>query len=91
MSEEQLKSFLKKVKMDTSLQEKLKAAADDDAVVEIAKEAGFVISSDELKQAQVELSEDDLESISGGVLNTCFFQGRLTSPYDSYGSPSGCG
>ncbi|KZR80512.1 Nitrogen fixation protein of unknown function [Prochlorococcus marinus str. MIT 1342] len=36
MSEEQLKAFLQKVKADTSLQEKLKAAsdaADSDAVV----------------------------------------------------------
>ena len=37
MSEEQLKAFLEKVKADTSLQEKLKAAADNDAVVAIAK------------------------------------------------------
>ena len=45
MSEEQLKSFLEKVKADTSLQEKLKGAADSDAVLEIAKEAGFAITS----------------------------------------------
>ena len=42
MSEEQLKAFLEKVKGDTSLQEKLKAASDADAVVAIAKEAGLV-------------------------------------------------
>ena len=52
MSEEQLKAFLEKVKSDTSLQEKLKGAADDDKVVEIAKEAGFVVSIDEIKTAQ---------------------------------------
>ena len=45
MSEEQLKAFLDKVKGDTSLQEKLKAAADSDAVLAIAKEAGFSISA----------------------------------------------
>ena len=39
MSEEQLKAFLEKVKDDTSLQEKLKAAADADAVAAIAKGA----------------------------------------------------
>ena len=32
MSEEQLKAFIEKVKANTSLQEKLKAAADSDAV-----------------------------------------------------------
>ena len=40
MSEEQLKAFLEKVKADTSLQEKLKGAADADTVLAIAKEAG---------------------------------------------------
>ena len=47
MSEEQLKAFLEKVKGDTTLQEKLKAASDADAVVAIAKEAGFSISADQ--------------------------------------------
>ena len=66
MSEEQLKAFLEKVKGDTSLQEKLKAAADSEAVLAIAKEAGFMISADELNNAESELSEEDIESISGG-------------------------
>ena len=65
MSEEQLKAFLEKVKVDTSLQEKLKAAANADAVVSIAKEAGFSISADDLKKAQ-ELSEEELEGVAGG-------------------------
>ena len=65
MSEEQLKAFLEKVKADTSLQEKLKAAADADAVAAIAKEAGFSISADDLKNAQSELSEEELEGVAG--------------------------
>ena len=68
MSEEQLKAFLEKVKADTSLQEKLKAAADNDAVAAIAKEAGFSISADNLKNAQVtELSDEELEGAAGGI------------------------
>ena len=67
MSEEQLKAFLEKVKADTSLQEKLKAAADSDAVLAIAKEAGFMISSDDLKNAQsTDLSDNELEGAAGG-------------------------
>ena len=66
MSEEQLKAFLEKVKADTSLQEKLKAASDADAVVAIAKEAGFMFSADDLTKAQSELSEDELEGVAGG-------------------------
>ena len=66
MSEEQLKAFLEKVKGDTSLQEKLKAAADANAVTAIAKEAGFSISADDLTKAQSELSDEELEGVAGG-------------------------
>ena len=66
MSEEQLKAFLEAVKADAGLQEKLKTAKDADAVVEIAKAAGFAISADALKKAQVEISEDELEGVAGG-------------------------
>ena len=41
MSEEQLRAFLEAVKADAGLQEKLKEAGDAEAVVEIAKAAGF--------------------------------------------------
>ena len=61
MSEEQLKSFLEKVQVDTNLQEKLKAATDADAVVEIAKASGFVISADDVKKAQAEVSDEELD------------------------------
>ena len=64
MSEEQLKAFLEKVKADTSLQEKLKAA-DVDAALAIAKEAGFSISADDLNMT-ADLSEEELEGVAGG-------------------------
>ena len=67
MSEEQLKAFLEAVKADAGLQEQLKAAADADAVVAIAKAAGFAISADELKKAQSEISEEELEGVAGGT------------------------
>jgi len=72
MSEEQLKAFLEAVKADAGLQEQLNAAGDADAVVAIAKEAGFVISSDELHwvQAGSEVSEEELEAMSGGQATT---------------------
>jgi predicted ribosomally synthesized peptide with nif11-like leader len=78
MSEEQLKAFLEAVKADAVLQEKLNASVDADAVVAIAKEAGFVISAEELQRAQEEVSEDlrstswliseqELEGVAGGM------------------------
>ena len=71
MSEEQLKAFLEKVKADASLREKLKAAVDANAVASIAKEAGFMISADDLTKEiqrlqQLELSEEELEGVAGG-------------------------
>ena len=66
MSEEQLKAFIAKAKDDQSIQERLKAAKTPDAVVAIAKAAGFVISADDLMKAQSKLSEKELEGVAGG-------------------------
>ena len=66
MSQEQLKAFLEAVKADAGLQAKLKTAGDADAVVTIAKAAGFVISAEELKKSQAEISEEELEGVAGG-------------------------
>ena len=75
MSEEQLKAFLEKVKVDTSLQEKLNGAAEDaDAFVEIAKAAGFAITPEDIQlsmqSSTVELSDEKLEGAAGGFVNT---------------------
>jgi len=71
MSEEQLAALLAKLKDDVGLQEKLKGAADLDATLAIAKEAGFDISkADWLRyQAQqtIELSDEELEGVAGGT------------------------
>ncbi|QBE69388.1 hypothetical protein SynWH8101_1806 [Synechococcus sp. WH 8101] len=71
MSEELLKDFLEAVKADAGLQEKLKAAADADAVVAIAKSAGFVISAEELQKTQSDLSDEELEGVAGGMPIYC--------------------
>ena len=83
MSEEQLKAFLEKVQGDTSLQEKLKAAADANAVAAIAKEAGFSISDAEIqfiKSRVVNLSDKELEDAVGGIMNPTATFGTPQSP-----------
>ena len=69
MSEEQLKAFLEKCKTDTSLQEKLKGAADADATLAIAQEAGFAITAEDIQsmQSPTVLSDDELEAVAGGA------------------------
>ena len=89
MSEEQLKAFIEKVKADTSLQEKLKAASDADGVVAIAKEAGFSISTEDYAS---ELSDEELEGAAGGLRLTSwvlqFCTGTLkTSPESCWWCP----
>ena len=70
MSEEQLAALLAKLKDDAGLQEKLKAAADLDAAIALAKEAGFDVSkADWLKyeaKQTLELSDEELEGVAGG-------------------------
>jgi len=44
MSKEQLQSLLQKLEGDTGLQEKFKNATNLDAAVDVAKEAGFIVS-----------------------------------------------
>ena len=80
MSKEQFKSFLEKVKADTSLQEKLKAAKSPQEVVEFAKQNGYELSSEKL----IQLSNEELESASGGE------QGGCTGSYNTFFA-NGCG
>lgn len=81
MSQDQLIAFLAALKADTGLQAKFKAAVEGKidtgvetaAVLAIAKEAGFSITAGDLlrNQAQsiLELSDAELESVSGGYVD----------------------
>jgi predicted ribosomally synthesized peptide with nif11-like leader len=68
-------AFIEAVAADSSLQEKLNSVADADAVVAIAKEAGFVISAEEvenhlkekMEDSEEELTDEQLENVAGGA------------------------
>jgi len=49
------------------LQLKLKSLNDPDAMVVVARDAGYEISAEDLQRAQVELTENELEDVSGGA------------------------
>jgi predicted ribosomally synthesized peptide with nif11-like leader len=70
MSEEQLSALLAKLKDDAGLQEKLKGAADLDAAVAMAQEAGFDVSKADWLRYQakqsLQLSDEELEGVAGG-------------------------
>ena len=79
MSEEQLKAFLEKVKGDTTLQEKLKAAGSNEAALKIAKDAGFAITAEDIQSMQSqsgELSDEELEGAAGGRVSLTLWDAR---------------
>ena len=65
MTLDQLKAFLEKVRGDSNLQDKLKAAKTPEDVVGIAKEHGHEFTIDKI----AELSEEELEGVAGGGNN----------------------
>ena len=71
MSEDQLSVFLAKLNEDEGLQEKLKGAADFDAAVAIAKEAGCNLTKGDLIRYQasqvLKLTDEELEGAAGGA------------------------
>ncbi len=81
MSEEQLKAFWEAVQADSSLQEKLRATTDADSIASIAKEAGFETTAEEVKEAQAQLSDEQLDGVFGGF---CSSEGPLAC-YNIYG------
>ncbi len=73
MSDEHLLALLAKLKEDAGLREKLKGAADLDAAVVMAKEAGFDVSKADWLRYQeanqvLELSDKELEAVAGGTV-----------------------
>ena len=77
MSDEQLKAFWEAIQADAGLQQKLQGVTEPDAVAAIAKEAGFSIEAEEIKKAQEELTDEQLEGVAGGTtlcgcLPVCF-------------------
>ena len=67
MTQEQLTAFIANAKGNTSLQEKLKAAADADAVTAIVREADFSLTAEDLKMELSKLSDAELETAAGGI------------------------
>ena len=66
MSDAQLKAFWDAIQSDSALQQKLQGVTDPGVIVDIAKEAGFTISVEELEQAQMKLSDEQLDGAAGG-------------------------
>ncbi|MEB3184528.1 MAG: Nif11-like leader peptide family natural product precursor [Cyanobacteriota bacterium] len=66
-SDDALKAFLAKVSEDSALQAKLKGASTIEGLQEIAREAGFTVSTNQLSRART-MGEDLLTSGGGWLL-----------------------
>ena len=71
-SKDSIQAMINADKSDSTLEEHLRAAAVGlDAFVAIAKQAGFVVTKEELRKAQgsatQELSDEELETVAGGL------------------------
>ena len=89
MSEQQPTALLAKIKDDAGLREKLQGAADPNAAVAFAKEAGFEVSKAEWLKAQASqtLELEELSAIAAGgwfgPIQWLASQGGLANPKPS--------
>jgi predicted ribosomally synthesized peptide with nif11-like leader len=63
----QLTAFLKAVQSNPDLLAKLNATNNPNEIVAIANDAGFSLSTEELSRADSVVTENELESIAGGL------------------------
>ena len=69
---ENLKAFLAKVSADALLIERLKAAKEYDEILALAKEIGVELTLADIEPENSELSEEELNVVSGGKSGGCF-------------------
>lgn len=71
MSEEQLSAIISRLKEDSGLLKRLQSSGDLGAALDLVREAGFDVSEADLLPGQeahkAELSDKDLERVTGGV------------------------
>ncbi len=65
MSEDHLRAFLAKVQADAYLQDQLKAVTNGDAVVMIAKAAGFSVTIEAMDSYRRSVSEEQIQDVAG--------------------------
>lgn len=74
MSVENIKAFMDKAKSDEGLKAKLQGKENADDLIAVGKEAGYEFNQADLqeylkhKQSSGEVSQDDLEKVSGGTI-----------------------
>lgn len=71
MSVAAAKAFVKKLKADQELDEKVTACANATELLKVIADAGFDCTSDELKECTDLLADSDLDKVVGGGIWDC--------------------
>ena len=69
MSIESARTFIEKTKTDQTFADHVSACENETQVLELAKQSGIAFTPEELKQAASELSDADLDMVTGGAIN----------------------
>ena len=83
MSKENLEQFMSKVADSEELQAKIGEEIDAEALIALGAECGCEFSAEDLTEA-AELSDDELDSIAGGLSNGSPCRTLFTTTIDSY-------
>mgnify|MGYP003321505980 CR=1 FL=1 len=73
MSKESLEQFINQVAESEELQAKIGEEIDGDALIALGAEHGFEFNTEELNELSsepTELTDDDLDSVAGGIMNS---------------------
>lgn len=77
MSVENAKAFLEKAKSDAELRDRLSGAESVKERAEIAQAEGFDFTKEEIQSAAGALSDDELQSVSGGSAGWLWGKGKV--------------
>lgn len=67
MSIESAKAFVERMKMDREFAKKINAFSRFEDVQDYVKAVGFDFSKEDLQEIQMEVAEDELNQVSGGL------------------------
>ncbi len=83
MSLDQARLFIEKMKSEEAFRDRILAIKDVDARLAAASEAGFEFTEEEVKEVQSELSDDQLDGVSGGKVpgTGCMTVGLSNLPF----------
>ena len=73
MSKERLEQFMNQVAESEELQARIGEEIDGDALIALGAEHGFEFNTEELNELSsepTELTDDDLDSVAGGIMNS---------------------